>query len=320
MKKDIIVEIDPLTRCNLRCHTCPQGRREMPNNSKPMCPIKLDTWLNIISKQRNIRTISIYWAGEPFLHPHLEEIVRVCNVHCKDVLVITNGNGRMTSLESYAKHEPKVTSVSLSGWTQEVYGRHHVGGLVNNAREFILKAHRLGMKSIQLNCHLYPDTLPELPMWEKFAKSLGYPLITRFPAFLFMDDWKKNIKYDDYFMDVDEIIKFAPVNKECMTMDTMIAISPSGEYYHCENINDLSVPVLGSVETVSVDEHIAMRRSSSICKECMSKGYSYMSNGNQVLPDFVQIWRANKWNLKMYLDLPIRKLLYQYKVGYRKLL
>ena len=315
--KDIVVEIDPLTQCQLRCPTCPQGRGEMANHNAPIKPDALRYWLRLIANQRNIKTISLYWCGEPFLHPKLPELVRICNSYCEDVLVITNGNTGLDALPEYARCEPHTTSVSVSGWSQEVYERHHVGGSVAKARNFILRAHALGMKSIQLNCHLYPDSLPEIPLWKRFAKSLGYPLITRFPQYLFLSDYQRDRGFDDYWVTVREILSFAPRHRECQTMDRFVCLSPQGDFYHCQQADDLRLPRLGHVENTSIDEHIALRRASATCRRCVANGWSYMANGHQVLPDWLQIWRACRWNLPLYFQLPLRKLAYQYLAGYR---
>ena len=312
--KSLIVEIDPWTKCNLRCPSCPAGRGETHNLQPQIRTWDLDRWLNIIAAQRKIICIPLYWCGEPFLHPELPQLVRVAKKYCKEVLVFTNGNVPRLDLWDYALNEPSCTLVSVSGWTQETYAKHHRGGSVEAVKHFVRACHNLGMRNVKINYHVYPDSLGELRHWKQYARSLGYPVLPRFPAWLFREDYGH--AREGYWLTCEEALRFARRGRECNTMDRMVCLSPTGHFYHCQQISDVRVPRLGHVETTSIDEHIAMRRASMRCRECIDAGWSYFANAHYILPDILQVWRANKWSPTLW-TIPLRKLAWQYYMRFR---
>ena len=89
----IAVQIEPTTRCNLHCKKCSRG------TDTPIVDLQENTLLDILRvRHPHTYTVLLQGLGEPFMHPHFEDICMHAKQWCKYLVVVTNGT--MTNLKA----------------------------------------------------------------------------------------------------------------------------------------------------------------------------------------------------------------------------
>lgn len=123
----MIVYVDILDRCHLRCPTCVRGARAMPNTRTQM---PIEKFQRIVRKAvaDGVEAISMFNWIEPFLCKNLADYVHVLN----EAKVSTSLSSTL-SLPRIDALEPVLAGVegllvSMSGYDQEIYQINHVGG------------------------------------------------------------------------------------------------------------------------------------------------------------------------------------------------
>jgi MoaA/NifB/PqqE/SkfB family radical SAM enzyme len=79
------LQIEPTTRCNLSCQTCPH------RDGVPIVDITTATMAGILKKHHSIRQINLQGLGEPFMHPVFEYICEMASDAAPAVRTFTNG-------------------------------------------------------------------------------------------------------------------------------------------------------------------------------------------------------------------------------------
>jgi MoaA/NifB/PqqE/SkfB family radical SAM enzyme len=103
------LQIEPTTRCNLSCPTCPH------KDGVPIADITGETLSTILGKHRFIASINLQGLGEPTMHPNIAGIAKHARRHCNDIWMVTNGTRFVPAL---VNHLARVT-VSLD--TMDAY-------------------------------------------------------------------------------------------------------------------------------------------------------------------------------------------------------
>lgn len=83
--------VEMTTRCNCRCANCRAAMEEVSGLSDDGRDMPLDTFKTVLGKIPFIDRFLFAGLGEPFLHPHLLEIVTELNRRGKVTIVETNG-------------------------------------------------------------------------------------------------------------------------------------------------------------------------------------------------------------------------------------
>jgi MoaA/NifB/PqqE/SkfB family radical SAM enzyme len=80
------LQIEPTTRCNLTCKTCPH------KDGVPIVDITPETLEAILRRHHHIRQVNLQGLGEPFMHPDFENVCRIAKQYSFDVAqTFTNG-------------------------------------------------------------------------------------------------------------------------------------------------------------------------------------------------------------------------------------
>lgn len=123
----VALTVEPTTACNLRCPQCPSGLRSF---SRPVGRLQPDLFRSVIDQiERHTIYLTLYFQGEPLLHPLFVELVRYADK--KGIFTATSTNGHFID---FATAEALVAArlgrliVSVDGTTQEVYEKYRVGG------------------------------------------------------------------------------------------------------------------------------------------------------------------------------------------------
>src|SRR6476646_4337203 len=128
------ISIEPTTSCNLRCPECPSGIRSF---TRPTGMMKKELFESVIAQLApSLSYLIFYFQGEPYLHPHLLEMVRLASI--KKIYTATSTNAHYLSDEA-AKETVKSgldrLIISLDGTTQETYQSYRIGGKLDKVIE-----------------------------------------------------------------------------------------------------------------------------------------------------------------------------------------
>jgi radical SAM protein with 4Fe4S-binding SPASM domain len=121
------VSIEPTTTCNLSCSECPSGNKVF---SRPTGKINLEFFGKIIDELKNhLVYLTLYFQGEPYLHPAFFELVKIARNN--KIYVATSTNAHFLSKKNA---EATVASglnrliISLDGVDNETYQSYRNGG------------------------------------------------------------------------------------------------------------------------------------------------------------------------------------------------
>jgi radical SAM protein with 4Fe4S-binding SPASM domain len=130
----IALSVEPTTSCNLRCPECPSGLRSF---TRPTGMLGLDLFKRTIDElHRSLLYLTLYFQGEPYLHPEFLEMVRYAadrRLHVStstNAHYLTDDNARKTIQSGLDR-----LIISIDGTTQEVYEQYRVGGKLSKVLE-----------------------------------------------------------------------------------------------------------------------------------------------------------------------------------------
>jgi radical SAM protein with 4Fe4S-binding SPASM domain len=121
------LSVEPVTRCNLSCPECPVGNHTLNRPSGEMAPELFRKILDPAAPK--LMHLILYFQGEPFLSPHLFELIGYAKQ--RSLYVSTSTNGHYLDEKNIRK---LLTSgldrliISLDGASQESYEKYRVGG------------------------------------------------------------------------------------------------------------------------------------------------------------------------------------------------
>jgi organic radical activating enzyme len=115
------IEIDPIDICNRTCEFCPRSFDTF-SNTKARLSFETAQKINDRLKEINYsKIVSFVGFGEPLLHKHLEECIRlvVADLTLDDVFIVTNGDFLTESrLQSLA--DAGVTTIKVSMYDEDL--------------------------------------------------------------------------------------------------------------------------------------------------------------------------------------------------------
>lgn len=128
------ISVEPTTSCNLRCPECPSGLRAFTRPTGMMNKELFESLIHQLSD--SLSYLIFYFQGEPYLHPHLLEMVRLASQ--KKIYTATSTNAHY--LNDEAARETVASGldrliISLDGTTQETYQSYRIGGKLDKVIE-----------------------------------------------------------------------------------------------------------------------------------------------------------------------------------------
>lgn len=128
------MSIEPTTSCNLRCPECPSGLRSF---TRPTGMIDMPLFRSAIDQTaKYLNYLTLYFQGEPFLHPQFYEMVNYAVG--KKIYVATSTNAHYLSEENAIKTVQSGLNrliISIDGTTQDTYASYRVGGSLHKVIE-----------------------------------------------------------------------------------------------------------------------------------------------------------------------------------------
>lgn len=178
--------VEPVNYCNLRCAGCwvPAKQAHVEHVAMPLEDYKR----HVDSVKDSLMFLILQMSGEPFLHPDIFKMIRYAADN--RIAVWTSTNGSYKTPEDWG--EQVVASgldtlyISISGATQDNYGKYHRCGNLDNVRENVRKINaakeRTGSKTPRLafRALLTPENRHELPDIRKMAEAMRVDLHPRY--------------------------------------------------------------------------------------------------------------------------------------------
>jgi MoaA/NifB/PqqE/SkfB family radical SAM enzyme len=171
-----VLEIN--SQCNLRCALCHAGNRSGYDYKPGVMDMGLmERILDKIKSENPSAVVCCYVNSEPFLHPHIAECVASIKRRGLRCEFSTNGN-YMQQLDQVLAAKPDLFTISVSGFTQEIYERSHRGGDIEKVKaniKEIVEANIRGNHKIHLGVsyHMYEYNLHEVEPMRQFTVNLG---------------------------------------------------------------------------------------------------------------------------------------------------
>lgn len=172
------VEIN--STCNLHCILCSSGNRQGYEHVNGFMSLELlEKILDKIKTENPEARVLPYGNSEPFLHPELPECISAIKRHGFKCEIATNLNV-VNRLDEVLAANPDYLIISVSGFSQEVYGKTHRGGsieTVKNNMRLLAEARSKSEHKVQVivNYHKYVDNLgSELEQMKSFAEQCGF--------------------------------------------------------------------------------------------------------------------------------------------------
>lgn len=182
------------SQCNLRCALCHAGNREGYEYKPGIMDMGLmEKCLDKMHTENPGATVCAYVNSEPFLHPHLPEVIKAIKARGFRCEIATNLN-HMARLDEVLAAKPDILTVSVSGFTQDVYQRSHRGGHIETVKKNIKELAEANVRGghgifLGVSYHMYEYNLgEELAQMKAFTESLGL---------LFMLSWGRVITIEN---------------------------------------------------------------------------------------------------------------------------
>lgn len=124
------LSVEPTTACNLRCPECPSGLRSFTRPTGMLDPGRLECLLGGPDGiGRDLVYLNLYFQGEPYLNPGMDELVRTGKRH--GLYVSTSTNAHHIDAERAQRIVASGIDrliISIDGADQEAYASYRVGG------------------------------------------------------------------------------------------------------------------------------------------------------------------------------------------------
>lgn len=282
------VLIDIVGSCNLACPSCPSGASEKNRGGK----MSLDMFRNImekIAREQPGATVSIFNWTEPMIHPQIAEFVETVRSNGLKSRVSTNLN-LLRDADRFARANPHYMTVSLSGFTQDVYVIGHEGGDIEIVKENMKKLSEAFKKAkatteVTVYFHKYLHNLHEVDLMKQYAESLGFSFgagwayympVERVQAYVENRLPPSEVEFVEnrFALNIRNAVEATkPFRDEpCLFPTTQLTIDCRGNVQLCCAVYDAKRFTIGSYLNTPWPEIEKKLLNHSYCQECASHG------------------------------------------------
>jgi organic radical activating enzyme len=296
------IEVLGMGQCNLRCPSCPTGNFREVNN--PMGAMKPELLEQIMAKAITecvVTGVGLFNWAEPLLHPHIGELVRIVQRHGVPCFLSSNLND-IRNLEVALEANPAELRVSVSGFTQEVYGLTHRGGCIETVKENMNQLARILKKTkattrIEVLYHRYKGNLDDEILMKAYATKLGFTFSAAWALFMPLEKSLAYVENDpslatlttEDYATLDKLAlplrealaAVAPYrNSPCTLQQDQITLDFRGNTMLCCAIYDADKYAVGAFLKTRLADIQARKESHPMCTRCMKNGiYMYLTYG-----------------------------------------
>jgi len=174
-----ILMIEPTNECNLRCPLCPTGSGKL---KRPQGQMSFDLYQRIlVDLDSALERVMLYNYGEPFLHPHMLDMIALAHQAEVHTRVSTNGLvfQRAISADDLIASGLDYLRVSVDGATPETYNVYRIGGSLDKVLEGVqllqARKRQLGRRKpiVELQFIVMSHNEHEIPLIRQTASELG---------------------------------------------------------------------------------------------------------------------------------------------------
>jgi len=229
----MIFYIDVINACNCRCKYCYRGTfRTKRSEYEQMAPELLDRVLSKASREiPKGLSIGLYNWSEPFLHDQIGELVGVVKKYKMRSVLSSNLSLKMQDkLKVTFDNGLDDLIVSVSGFTQEMYGKYHIGGNIELVKKNVRRAAELercdGTHRTAVHYIEFDYNQAEKEVFKSFCEELNVKFIS-----------KKNT-YTNLHRDTGDVSVYFDKpnhygNYSCPLLTDMVSIDQRGDVYIC---------------------------------------------------------------------------------------
>lgn len=271
----MLLYVDVIDACHLKCPACVRGVRAFPNTSTKM---PLDMFDRIVHKAKSdgAYRVSIFSWIEPFLCRNLHEYIKIVKNYGLECGVSSTLSLRnINEFESALRHIDLLT-ISISGYEQEIYEINHRGGRIawvkdNLAKLSMLKRSGKTKVNATLRMLSFDYNAEEEPKLRYYAAGLGINFeVLRASGHPQRMPQSSNER--------DELLKrlAAPFDtgwqqqsgKLCPLIFEHITVNANGDVYQCTAYGNFDILKIGSYLKLSREDILFRRISQPICRSC----------------------------------------------------
>ncbi|OGR00360.1 MAG: hypothetical protein A2505_08535 [Deltaproteobacteria bacterium RIFOXYD12_FULL_55_16] len=306
-------DIDLGGACNLRCPSCPQGNVKdyrLPHGF--MAPELLARIVAKAVAECEVAQINLFNWTEPLLHPQLPELIRIVQKAGIPCYLSSNLN-ILPNADAIMAANPASFKISISGFSQEMYGRTHRGGNVARVKAHMVELAEARKRNkattrIFVNYHRYRHNLKEEPLLREFAAGLGFDFepawalmlpLEKILGFMEGDDPGLSLTEEDQALigclavPLQEALAASQKHgaSPCRLRQAQISLDFQGQVTLCCGVFDAREHTLGNYLDMPVAEIQAIRQSHPRCASCMRQGgHVYLTYG---YPEIDELALAN---------------------------
>ncbi|WP_373034665.1 radical SAM/SPASM domain-containing protein [Sulfurimonas sp.] len=301
--------IDLVGSCNLKCPSCPSGSYMKMNPYGYMNEDLFEKIVKRISIEDPFTTVALYNWTEPMLHTKLPEFIQILNKYELQSTLSSNLN-ILKNVENFAKSNPTHLTISLSGFTQDIYEVGHRGGDIEIVKENMSVLSRALKKynsstNVTVYYHKYKHNTHEVKIMQKFAEDLGFNFGSGWAYYMPIErvleyknnkliaEEKKFIK-NNIALDLNNVIEKSMQfkNEECSLQENIITMNHKGDIQLCCGVYDYNKFTIGHYLDMSTDEIIRKIKQNSFCKTCKANALHVYSTWHNY-PELQDVFNKN---------------------------
>jgi pyruvate-formate lyase-activating enzyme len=115
-----VLMVEPTNACNGKCPLCAVGAGTLSRSLGMLAPATLATVMEEVGSR--VQLVIMNFAGEPFLHPELPDLIRLSGSHGAQVIVGTNGT--RDRADEILDAQPSEILFALDGSTPDSYAQY----------------------------------------------------------------------------------------------------------------------------------------------------------------------------------------------------
>jgi len=266
--------IDIVDACNLRCRTCVRGQRKMKNSQERMTLIEFKKILAKI-KENGATIVGLFNWTEPFLHPEIHKFVEEIVVN--DLRCILSSNlalSNMSALNDTLNAGVSELSVSVSGFTNEIYQINHSGGDVEVVKQNLTAISKyLSISNLGINVYVkyleFDYNKDEIAVFKKFSESLGLNFSVH-PAAgnPFAPIPNDILTSNENTVDIQEVRSLGKSLNPCELLFDAVALDYKGDVYLCCAYGNFENCRIGNYLEMNYEKMMLSRLFHPQCRNC----------------------------------------------------
>jgi MoaA/NifB/PqqE/SkfB family radical SAM enzyme len=289
-RKALVMCVDVVGTCNLRCPSCPVGNMPKLNASGLM---DVELFARIVEKaDRDFGVHAIFlhnWA-EPLLHPCLPELIRIVKDRGLFCGISSNLN-LLRDPDAILRAAPNDLRISLSGFTQEVYGQTHAQGNVERVKANMRALSeaktrvRNRVTRIHVYYHKYRHNLHEVAPMHQLATELGFDWLEHWAYYMplerlldLVEDRLPTEQRDfverQYALPIREAVDAARQfrDERCVVLEDQIVLDVRGNVNLCCAVYEFEKNRLGNFLSMTPADMARAKKGHPTCTRCTSHG------------------------------------------------